>query len=94
MIFVNGHNHSTFSSGVYTPEELATLAKKEGYKGIILTDHDTVQGTYFVQKAARKEGLLSLLGCEFTTTGFGEEFRLLAVCFNSICRCPGSNLRI
>lgn len=82
MIFANMHNHSTFSDGVYTPEELVDLAKSEGYGGVILTDHDTVRGTYFLQKAARKAGLLSFLGCEFTTVGLGTSFHLLGYDFN------------
>ena len=28
MLFANCHNHSTFSDGVYTPEEIIDLAKK------------------------------------------------------------------
>lgn len=82
MIFANGHNHSCFSDGVYTPEELAALARKEGYKGIILTDHDTVRGNYYMQKAARKEGLLSITGCEFSTVGLGARFHLLGFDFD------------
>lgn len=82
MHFANTHTHSTFSDGPYTPEELAKLAKKLGYRAIVLTDHDTVQGTYFMQKAARKEGLLSILGCEFTTVEFGQGFHLLGYDFN------------
>lgn len=84
MLFANSHNHSTFSDGVYTPEQIASMAKKLGYKAVVLTDHDTVRGTYFMQKAARKEGLLTLLGCEFTTAEFGCEagFHLLGFDFN------------
>ena len=79
MLFANSHNHSTFSDGVYTPEQIASMAKKLGYKAVVLTDHDTVRGTYFMQKAARKEGFLTLLGCEITTAEFGCEagFHLL-----------------
>ena len=54
MLFANLHNHSTFSDGVWTPEELADLAVKQGHKAIVLTDHDTAQGTYFMKQAARK----------------------------------------
>ena len=84
MLFANSHNHSTFSDGVYTPEQIASMAKQLGYQAVILTDHDTVKGTYFMQKAARKEGLLSILGCEFTTAEFGHEggFHLLGFDFN------------
>lgn len=84
MIYANTHNHSTFSDGVYTPEELVALAKKEGYGAVVLTDHDTVRGYYFMQKAARKHGLLTLLGCEFSTEGFGgENFHLVGFDFNT-----------
>lgn len=82
MLFSNSHNHSTFSDGIFSPEELAVMAKELGYKAIVLTDHDTVQGTFFMQKAARKAGLLTLLGCEFTTVEYGEGFHLLGFDFN------------
>ncbi len=81
-MFANMHNHSTFSDGPYTPEQLVAMARELGHKAIVLTDHDTVQGTYFMQKAARKEGLLTILGCEFTTVEYGEGFHLLGYDFN------------
>lgn len=83
MLFANCHNHSTFSDGVFSPEELIDLAKKIGHEAVILTDHDTVRGTYFLQRAARREGLLSLLGCEFGTVApGGENVHLLGLDFN------------
>lgn len=65
MYFANTHMHSTFSDGVWTPEELIRLGKKLGHKAMILTDHDTVRGSYFFQKEARKQGILTLMGAEF-----------------------------
>ena len=82
MLFANCHLHSTFSDGVYTPEELVELAAQLGHKALILTDHDTVKGTYRLQKAARKKGLLSILGCEFSTVGLGTSFHLCGFDFN------------
>lgn len=82
MVFANMHNHSTFSDGKHTPDELMALAKAEGYGAVVLTDHDTVRGTYFVQKAARMAGLLTILGCEFSTLGLGTDFHLLGYDFN------------
>ena len=82
MVFANMHNHSTFSDGKWTPEELVALAKSEGYGAVVLTDHDTIRGTYFMQKAARKAGLLTLLGCEFSTVGFDTDFHLVGYDFN------------
>lgn len=82
MLFANCHNHSLFSDGVYTPDQLAALAKQEGYGALILTDHDTVRGHYFMDRAARKNGLLTLLGCEFTTREWGQSIHLLGFDFN------------
>lgn len=82
MLFANLHNHSTFSDGVYTPEELAYLAVKQGHKAIVLTDHDTCQGTYFMKKAARLNGLYCLTGTEFEGEGFGTDFHIVGFDFN------------
>lgn len=82
MYFANCHNHSTFSDGMHTPEQLVSLAKKIGHRAIVLTDHDTVRGTYFLEKAARRAGLLSLLGCEFSTKFHGKGVHLLGFDFN------------
>ena len=68
VFFANCHMHSTFSDGVYTPEELVSLAAGLGHKAVILTDHDTIRGNYFMKRAARKAGLLCVTGIEFTTT--------------------------
>lgn len=64
--FANGHFHSLFSDGDHTPTQLVKFAVGIGHKALILTDHDTVRGTYELQKEARKHGILTLLGCEFT----------------------------
>ena len=82
MLFANCHFHSTFSDGEYHPYKLVELAKSLGHRALILTDHDTVRGTYFLQNAARKAGMLSLLGCEFSTKGLGSSFHLVGIDFN------------
>lgn len=38
------HNHTTFSDGDYTPEELVDKAKALGLKVVGVTDHDTLGG--------------------------------------------------
>lgn len=81
-MFANMHNHSTFSDGVFTPEEMAKLAKKEGHGAVVLTDHDTVKGYDFMKKAAEEAGLLTMMGCEFSTVGLGTDFHLLGYDFN------------
>lgn len=82
MLFANCHFHSTFSDGEYHPHKLVALAQSLGHRALILTDHDTVRGTYFLQNAARRAGMLSLLGCEFSTVGLGSSFHLVGIDFN------------
>lgn len=66
-VFASCHNHSTFSDGEWTPEHLARAAKCMGHGGIILTDHDTVKGYRRMKEACLKYGLLTRIGCEFST---------------------------
>ena len=70
-MFSNSHFHSIFSDGTEHPRELVAAAKAVGYKAVVLTDHDTMRGCYSLQREARRAGLLSLVGCEVTTVGFG-----------------------
>ena len=81
-VFACCHNHSCFSDAGYTPEKIVELAHGLGHGGIILTDHDTVRGTYFANKAARKLGMKSILGCEFSTYHNGQSVHLLGFDFN------------
>ena len=60
-IFASCHNHSCFSDANYTPEELVQIAHDLGHGGIILTDHDTVSGTYFINSNDRKSSVGHLL---------------------------------
>jgi len=69
-VFASCHNHSCYSDAAYSPEKLVELAHGLGHGGIILTDHDTSSGNYFINKAARKVGMKSIFGCEFSAKGF------------------------
>ena len=66
-VFASCHNHSTFSDGEYTPRVLARMAKNLGHGGIILTDHDTVQGYPFIKEACDEYGLKTMIGVELST---------------------------
>lgn len=80
--FANTHMHSVFSDGSWTPEELIRHGKALGHKAMILTDHTTVNGTYYFQKEARKHGILTLIGAEFNAgCSFGSA-HIVAIDFN------------
>lgn len=82
MLFANCHFHSTFSDDEYTPEQLVEIGVKTGFQAMILTDHDTMRGSYFFAKAARRAGVLTMLGCEFTGKHPDHVFHIVGVDFN------------
>ena len=61
------HMHSTHSDGVYSPEELARVGADEGFRALVLTDHDTVTGTDEMIAACKSRGLECMMGIEFST---------------------------
>ena len=66
-IYASLHAHSTHSDGVFSPAELARVAYDEGYRAMVLTDHDTVSGTEDMIASCRELGLECMLGIEFST---------------------------
>ena len=46
------HNHTKYSDGLYTPEELINIAIKEGVGCFAITDHDSVFSCDEIQEAA------------------------------------------
>ena len=78
------HSHSTHSDGIHTPEELARVAKEEGYGGFALTDHDTVSGCRDMKAACDAAGLDFAFGIEFSTNSrdTGKGFHMTAFGFD------------
>ena len=82
LYFANTHMHSIFSDGVNTPEELIKLGKMAGHSAMLLTDHDTVSGQHRFMKAARKEGILTMMATELSVSCSFGRFHLVCVDFN------------
>ena len=61
------HIHSTYSDGMYTPQELAVMAKAAGITAMALTDHDTLKGVTEMAAAAAAAGIGFIHGVEFST---------------------------
>ena len=61
------HTHTIHSDGKFTPKELVESAKKWGYYGIALTDHNTDSGCEEAIKWGQKLGVLVIPGIEWTT---------------------------
>ncbi len=60
------HTHSAASDGTLTPEQLVYHAKENGLHAIALTDHDTTDGIYEAQAAAKKCGITLIPGVELS----------------------------
>lgn len=83
MYFANTHMHSTFSDGAYTPKQLVKLGKEIGHKAMLLTDHDTMTGQHEFVKAARREGILTMVATEITALCSFGRCHLVCVDFNT-----------
>lgn len=46
MKYADLHIHSSYSDGIYTPEEIIDISKKNGVRCISITDHDSIGGQY------------------------------------------------
>src|SRR3989339_141430 len=70
------HLHTTYSDGVYSPEDVVKLSRDNGLDVISLTDHDTA-GAY--QELGEKEtnGLRIIRGVEITANYDGSEMHIL-----------------
>ena len=77
--YANLHLHSTHSDGVYSPTELVTVAKNEGYSAVAITDHDTASAYPELLAACQKEGLDCIFGVEFSVS---KPFYFHIVAFN------------
>lgn len=64
--YANMHLHSTHSDGVYSPTELVTIAKNEGYLALAITDHDTASAYPELKEACEREGMECIFGVEFS----------------------------
>lgn len=82
MLYANCHLHSVYSDGYLSPEELIQKGKALGHKAMILTDHDTVKGSYRFLQEARLAGIKSLVGCEFSSRTAGRPFHIVGIDFD------------
>lgn len=76
------HQHSIFSDGTDSVEELINANKEKNIKTMSLTDHDTIQGCKEILKLNTNIGLNFIPGVEFSTEDNGESVHLLAYGFN------------
>lgn len=64
--FADLHCHTTCSDGTSTPEEILKLAVEKGFKGVSITDHDTVAAYEGLYEKAASYDIELLTGIEFS----------------------------
>lgn len=73
------HNHSIFSDGTFTPEEVVKIAEKANLSAIALTDHNSVLGLPRFLAMKSKTDIKLVPGIEFTTEYNGTELHILGL---------------
>lgn len=71
------HNHSIYSDGTFTPEELVAEAERLGLSAIALTDHNTVMGLDRFFDCGKNSSVKLVGGIEFSTDYKGIELHIL-----------------
>lgn len=79
---VDLHVHTTFSDGLFTPEQVVAEAKRLGLAAVAITDHDSVEGVERAIAAGRKLKVEVVPGAELSTNVSGVDVHLLAYLFN------------
>ena len=76
-MYTDLHLHTTFSDGTYSPEELASEARRFNLVAVALTDHDTVEGCARMRAACGQAGIEFIPASELTAEIDGIELHML-----------------
>ncbi|MCM8763195.1 MAG: PHP domain-containing protein [Candidatus Omnitrophica bacterium] len=77
MKFADLHLHTTYSDSTLEPEALIRQAQAVGLDCISVVDHDTVDGIYPTQEAAKSKGIEVIAGIELSCEYNNSEVHIL-----------------
>ena len=77
MLKIDLHVHSVESDGMFTIQEIMTIAAKNGVEILALTDHESTQGVASAQRLGSEMGIKIIPGVEFLTYFEDSEIHLL-----------------
>lgn len=75
MKYADLHIHSSYSDGIYSPEEIVESAKTKGIKYLSITDHDSIVAQYITKE--KLEGITVIPGIELSTAYNDLELHIL-----------------
>ena len=73
------HNHTKYSDGIYTPEELIKIAMEQKVDCFAITDHDSVFGCDEIQELSKKYNINVISGMELSTYYKGEPVHIVCL---------------
>lgn len=76
------HTHTENSDGTYSVEELIKLAKEKELEILAITDHDTIDGLFEVEKFSKKYDIEILKGIEMSCNLNGKDVHILGYGLN------------
>jgi len=77
------HCHTTFSDGLFTPEQAVTRARKLGLAAIAITDHDSISGIDRAVACGRDLGIEVVPGAEMSCYVNGIDLHMLGYYFDT-----------
>jgi predicted metal-dependent phosphoesterase TrpH len=82
LSLIDLHSHTTASDGSLAPEELVTLAKRQGVSVLAVTDHDTVAGLSRAITEGERLGVEIIPGIEISCLYGQTELHILGYFIN------------
>lgn len=76
-MFADLHIHSTYSDGLYSPDEICRKAASRGVSLLSITDHDTLAGLDVKREAAKRHGLAYISGWEISAYAGEHKIHIL-----------------
>lgn len=64
--FIDLHTHTSYSDGMYSPENIIELANKNNTKILSIADHDTINGLKELRENLKSD-MLGINGVEFSS---------------------------
>jgi predicted metal-dependent phosphoesterase TrpH len=77
------HLHSTYSDGLFTPQEIVNLANSKGISTISIADHDSIEGLEETKVAASSLGIEVISGVELSSSMNQKEVHILGYFIDS-----------
>ncbi len=77
------HCHSSFSDGIFTPQQLLEMAEKERLTIFSITDHDSIKGTVIASRESAKYSFSYITGIEISARYKQKKIEILGYNFNA-----------